>query len=35
MNEEINPQVYSKKEWEDYFYTPFYQNVEQDKMMLI
>ena len=35
MNEEINPQVYSKKEWEDYSYTPFHQNVEQDKMVLI
>ena len=35
MNEELNPQVYSKKEWEDYSYTPFHQNVEQDKMVLI
>ena len=35
MNEEINPQVYSKKEWEGYSYTPFYMNVEQDKMVLI
>ena len=35
MNKEINPQVYSKKEWEDYSYTPFHQNVEQDKMVLI
>lgn len=35
MNEVINPQVYSKKEWEGYSYTPFYMNVEQDKMVLI
>ena len=35
MNEEINSQVYSKKEWEGYSYTPIYMNVEQDKMALI
>ena len=35
MDEEINPQVYSKKEWEAYSYTPFHENVEQDKMVLI
>lgn len=35
INEEINPQVYSKKEWEDYSYTPFYKNVNADKIILI
>ncbi|MGM9703539.1 MAG: nucleotidyltransferase domain-containing protein [Prevotella sp.] len=35
MDEEINPQVYSKKEWEDYSYTPFHENVEQDKKVLV
>lgn len=34
-NEEINPQIYSKKEWSDYSYTPFYKNVEQDKIVLL
>lgn len=35
INEEINPQVYSKKEWDGYAYTPFYKNVEQDKIVLL
>ena len=35
MNEAINTEVYYKKEWEGYSYTPFYMNVEQDKMVLI
>lgn len=35
MNEKINPQVYSTREWEDFSYTPFYMNVEQDKLVLI
>lgn len=35
ISEEINPQVYSKKEWENYSYTPFYKSVEKDKIVLI
>jgi hypothetical protein len=35
INEEINPQVYSKKEWSDSSFTPFYKNVEQDKIVLL
>ena len=35
INEEINAQVYSKKEWNDYHYTPFYKNVEHDKIVLV
>ena len=35
INEEINPQVYSKKEWQDNLFTPFYKNVERDKIVLI
>ena len=34
IDENINPQVYSKKEWNDYSYTPFHKNVEQDKIVL-
>ncbi len=34
LNEEINPQVYSKKEWQEYHFTPFYKNVEHDKQVL-
>ena len=33
--EEINPQVYSIKEWNQYSFTPFYKNVEQDKQVLL
>ena len=35
MGEEINPQVYSKKEWNQYRFTPFYKNVEHDKQVLL
>lgn len=35
IGEEINPQVYSKPEWEKYSYTPFYNNVLTDKMVLL
>jgi len=35
MGEEINPQVYSKKEWSQYSFSPFYKNVEQDKQVLL
>ena len=35
MGEEINPQVYSKEEWSQYSFTPFYKNVEHDKQVLL
>ncbi|MCR4922191.1 MAG: nucleotidyltransferase domain-containing protein [Bacteroidaceae bacterium] len=35
MGEEINPQVYSQKEWHHYSFTPFYKNVEHDKQVLL
>ena len=35
LGEDINPQVYSKKEWADYRFTPFYKNVEHDKQVLL
>lgn len=35
LGEEINPQVYSKREWADYTFTPFYKNVERDKKILL
>lgn len=35
INEEINPQVYSKQEWKDYEFSPFYKNVENDKVVLL
>jgi predicted nucleotidyltransferase len=33
--EEINAQVYSKQEWNNYSFTPFYKNVERDKILLV
>ena len=35
LNEDISPQIYSTKEWKDYSYTPFYKNVEHDKIILL
>ncbi|MBR4583714.1 MAG: nucleotidyltransferase domain-containing protein [Bacteroidales bacterium] len=35
IGEEINPQVYSKREWEGFDYTLFYHNVLLDKRVLI
>lgn len=35
INEEINTQVYSKKEWDANVFTPFYKNVEREKIILI
>ena len=34
LKEEINPTVYSKRQWNEWSYTPFYYNVEDDKMIL-
>ena len=35
MDEEFSPQVYSKDEWNSFSYTPFYKNVEHDKIVLL
>ena len=35
LNEEINPQVYSKDEWQSYHFSPFFKNVEHDKIVLV
>lgn len=32
---EINPMLYTYQEWEKRKFTPFYHNVEQDKITLI
>ena len=34
INEEINPIMYTEKEWKQYNFTPFYENVEQDGVQL-
>ena len=30
INEEINPIMYTKNEWQQYDFTPFYENVNHD-----
>ncbi len=34
LNTEINPILYTKKEWESYNFTPFYKNVTKDGITL-
>ena len=33
--QEINPMLYTRKEWEKRHFTPFYHNVEHDKIVLV
>lgn len=35
IEEEINPIMYTKKEWESYKITPFYENVTRDGINLL
>ncbi len=35
LGEEINPVLYTRKEWEQRHFTPFYHNVEDDKIVLV
>lgn len=35
LNAEINPILYTKKEWESYHFTPFYENVTRDGIVLV
>lgn len=32
---EINPHIYTKKDWQSWSFSPFYKNVEQDKIVII
>lgn len=34
LGEEINPVLYSRKEWDDSLHTPFRENVERDAISL-
>ncbi len=34
MDEDINPHIYPKKEWDAWQYLPFHDNVEHDKIVL-
>lgn len=31
---EINPHIYTKKDWQSWSYSPFYKNVEHDKIVI-
>ena len=31
---EINPHIYTKKDWKSWSFSPFYKNVEQDKIVI-
>lgn len=35
LDQEISPQIYTKKQWEAMSFTPFYKNVEQDKKVIL
>lgn len=35
IGEMISPHIYTKKQWASWSYSPFYKNVEQDKIVLI
>lgn len=35
IGSEINPMLYTHKEWQQRHFTPFYKNVEQDKVVLV
>lgn len=34
INEEINPHIYTRKDWNKWIFAPFQSNVEQDKIVL-
>lgn len=34
-NQEIIPQIYTKKQWDALSFTPFHKNVEHDKIVLV
>lgn len=35
LGEEISPHVYTKKQWGEWTFLPFYKNVERDKIVLV
>lgn len=35
LNEEISPHIYSKSQWTNWSFLPFYKNVEHDKVVLV
>ena len=35
LGEEVNPVMYTQKEWQSYYATPFYENVQRDAINLL
>ena len=35
LGEEISPHVYTKKQWREWTFLPYYKNVERDKILLV
>ena len=35
IGEEISPHVYTKNQWKEWTYLPYYKNVERDKIVLV
>ena len=35
LGAEISPHIYSKSQWVNWSFLPFYKNVEQDKIVLV
>ena len=35
IGEEISPHVYTKKQWGEWTFLPYYKNVERDKIVLV
>ena len=35
IGEEISPHIYTKKQWSEWTFLPYYKNVERDKIVLL
>jgi predicted nucleotidyltransferase len=35
IGEELNPSLYTKKQWNSWSYLPYYKNVERDKIVIV
>lgn len=35
IGEEVNPSLYTKKQWASWSYLPYYKNVERDKIVIV
>ena len=35
IGEELNPSLYTKKQWNSWSYLPYYKNVERDKIVIL